>query len=262
MINSNFLTACSPHSIDSSITGTDAELDKRLGLYRVFLKLYEHNRNLLDEILDLENSSEQLQSRVASQYVQGVVQGQSAHLVTNLVQGNTQAIQQPQMVWTIGRNRRLALPIPDKRLSRLHAVIQYIPARGFYLIDLNSTNGSYVNGEQVRHSVLLNDGDRVRLGSLAFIFFICQTSQVAEPVPSEVLRQLNVPATSGLEVNGLLEDEMADNAAIDWDTKLSSNREDTSMFLRPEIPLSEVAAPQKLSDAQQSDILDRFLRQQ
>lgn len=258
MVNPHSLAACSIRSIDS-VTGTDAELDKRLGLYRVFLKLYEHHRNLLDEILDLENSSEQFQSRVTFQYVQGVVQGQSAHLITNLLQGSTQAIQQPQQIWTIGRNRRLALPIADKRLSRLHAVIQYLPECGFYLVDLNSTNGSYVNGEQVRHRVLLKDGDRVRLGSLAFTFFVGQGLQMADSVPSEVLRQLNTPASLPLESTSKL---TVENATIDWDTKLSGNREDTSMFLRPEIPASPMTAPQQLSDAQQSDILDRFLKRQ
>ena len=32
-------------------TSEDKELKQRLGLYQVFLKLYEHHRGLLDEIL-------------------------------------------------------------------------------------------------------------------------------------------------------------------------------------------------------------------
>jgi pSer/pThr/pTyr-binding forkhead associated (FHA) protein len=246
-----------PSPLPDSATGTDAELDRRLGLYRVFLKLYEHHRNLLDEILDLEHSSGQCQTRVTFYYVQAILNGQQAYLTTNLVEGKTQAVHQPQMVWTIGRNRRLALPISDKRLSRLHAVLQYIPDRGFYLVDLNSTNGSYVNGEQVRHSALLKDGDRVRLGSLAFNFFVCQNAHTAEAVPDAVLSQLNASAPLPGEIESLL--VASSESTSDWDMQLPGDPKDTSMFLKPVVPAKQVAKSTQLSTTQQAEILDRFL---
>lgn len=256
MINSHASAAYSSHLSDAS-TGTDAELDNRLGLYRVFLKLYEQHRSLLDEILDLENASGQSQTRVAFYHIQAIVNGQQAYLTTNLIQGKTQAVHQPQMVWTIGRNRRLALPISDKRLSRLHAVIQYIPDRGFYLVDLNSTNGSYVNGEQVRHSVLLKDGDRVRLGSLAFTFFVCQNSHTADAVPEEVLSQLSSSASLPDDIESL--GVASSEGSIDWGMQLQGEPKDTSMFLRPVSPAKQGAKTPQFSTAQQAEILDRFL---
>ncbi|HEY9300606.1 MAG TPA: FHA domain-containing protein, partial [Phormidium sp.] len=167
------------------------ELEKRLGLYQVFLKIYEHNRGLLNEILELENSSfPYLSSRVPT-YVQGVVQEREAYLITNLVNGKTQKLFQSQQIWMIGRDRRLALTLRDQWISRYHAAIQYVENEGFYLIDLNSTNGSFINGEPVCHRQLLNDGDQIRLGSLAICFFCAQTSQKLEPVSSEILAQIN-----------------------------------------------------------------------
>ncbi|GAB4462006.1 MAG: hypothetical protein OHK0037_12170 [Elainellaceae cyanobacterium] len=187
MINLNTLAAF-PN--DSMETSSDFALQQRLGLYRVFLKLYEHNRELLDEILNLENSGCKSLAGAALPYVQGIVLGDRIHLATNLLKGTTQSLSQPQNIWTIGRDsRRVVLPIPDKRLSRCHAAIVYDEG-GFRLVDLNSSNGSYVNGEMIRHSIRLKDGDRIRLGSLTFSFFICNTAQVLPPVSEELLSQV------------------------------------------------------------------------
>lgn len=170
---------------------TEAELEQRLGLYRVFLKLYEHHRDLLNEILELENSGKSYPYKVSLQYIQGVVSGQQVHLVTNLIQGESQALLQPQHTWLIGRDRQAAISIRDERLSRRHAAIQYVPDQGFYLIDLNSTNGSFINSERVWRCALLKEGDRIRLGSLTFTFFISQTSQTVGAVPPSVLERIN-----------------------------------------------------------------------
>lgn len=187
MINLNTLAAFPADSLETS---SDHALQQRLGLYRVFLKLYEHNRELLDEILNLENSGSKSLAGVALPYVQGLVLGDRVHLVTNLLKGATQSLSQPQNIWTIGRDsRRVVLPIQDKRLSRCHAAIVYDEG-GFRLVDLNSSNGSYLNGEMIRHSVRLKDGDRIRLGSVTFSFFICNTAQVLPPVSEELLSQV------------------------------------------------------------------------
>jgi pSer/pThr/pTyr-binding forkhead associated (FHA) protein len=170
---------------------SEAELEQRLGLYRVFLRLYEHHRDLLNEILDLENSDKSHPDQVALPYVQGVVSGGQVHLVTNLIQGNTQALVQPQQIWVFGRDRQAAVSVRDERLSRRHAAIRYITGQGFYLVDLNSTNGSFINGERVWRCALLKEGDRVRLGSLTFTFFLCHTHQTISTVPPSMLEQLS-----------------------------------------------------------------------
>jgi pSer/pThr/pTyr-binding forkhead associated (FHA) protein len=171
-------------------TSEDKELKQRLGLYQVFLRLYEHHRGLLDEILKLENIGLPTLSGVVPQYIQGMVQGQQVSLMTNLREGETQILHQPQRLWTIGRHRSCAIPIADKQLSRRHAVIQYIDHQGFYLVDLDSTNGSFVNGEPLVQRLLLKDGDQIRLGGVTFSFFIAHSSHTLADVSPEVISHL------------------------------------------------------------------------
>jgi pSer/pThr/pTyr-binding forkhead associated (FHA) protein len=126
-------------------------------------------------------------------YLQGIVHDQQAYIVTNLVGGGSQILFQPQMVWTIGRNREAALPLRDRVLSRRHAVILYAQGEGFHLIDLNSMNGSYVNGIRIQQRQLLRDGDRVRIGSVEFSFFATSTSRTIDPIHPEILARFTTP---------------------------------------------------------------------
>ncbi|MBI4784924.1 MAG: FHA domain-containing protein [Oscillatoriophycideae cyanobacterium NC_groundwater_1537_Pr4_S-0.65um_50_18] len=183
MLSADELVSYTSASID---TCANEDLQHRLSLYQVFLKLYEHHRGLLDEILHLENSGSKSLAGVTLPYVQGVLLEGRVHLATNLLQGKTQALVQPQQVWVLGRDpHKASIAIQDSRLSRCHAAIQYVAGQGFFLVDLGSRNGSFINGERVWRSTLLKDGDRVRLGSLSFVFFICQTAQVLAPLSPE-----------------------------------------------------------------------------
>jgi len=236
----------------------NAELSQRLGLYRVFLKLYEHHRSLLDEILDLENTEHRSRTRVTVPYIQAVVQGHQSSLITNILNEKTQSFQQPQGVWVFGRDRKATLSVPDRQLSRSHAAIQYVEHQGFYLIDLDSTNGSFINGEPVWHCAPLKDGDQIRLGRLSFTFFICCANREQAAVTPELLSRINsirsksAPATCDTAVK----DANAPLTSPDQEPSLAHSVEETSetsMFnLRP--------ISSDLSMAQQAEILDRFLK--
>jgi pSer/pThr/pTyr-binding forkhead associated (FHA) protein len=190
MINANFLAEYSSELLD---TVENTELKQRLGLYQLFLKLYEHHRGLLDEILNLENSRGSNLPGMMFPYIQGVVLNRQVYLTTNLRDGNTQMLSQPHNTWIIGRDsRQVTLPIADKRLSRCHAAIRYVDHQGFYLTDLNSSNGSYVNGEKVQRSLLLKDGDRVRLGSLTLVFLSVNESQSIADLSAEMIERLSL----------------------------------------------------------------------
>jgi hypothetical protein len=71
---------------------------------------------------------------------------------------------------TIGRTLRntIAIPVPD--VSRSHARIDLTPA-GFVLTDLNSQNGTFVNGERIKEQVL-KVNDQVRIGDEASFVFL------------------------------------------------------------------------------------------
>lgn len=185
MANRNDLAAYTSSLVNMS---ENPELQERLRLYQVFSKLYDHHRGLLDEILDLQSGNTPARSNLP--YVQGLISGQQGYLVTNLIQGKTQALTQPQQIWTIGRDpRRALISIQDIRLSRCHAVLRYVDGQGFYLIDLESRNQSFVNGEPVRQA-LLKEGDQVRLGSVVFTFFLCQSTRVLDALSPEALEYI------------------------------------------------------------------------
>lgn len=64
--------------------------------------------------------------------------------------------------FSIGRGLDNDLTIPDKRVSRNHALIKEVEGR-LCLVDLESTNGTFVNGQPVRQSVLA-PADTISLG--------------------------------------------------------------------------------------------------
>lgn len=63
---------------------------------------------------------------------------------------------------TIGRDPDNDLVLDDRRVSRRHAEIRLRLGR-YTLYDLQSTNGTYVNGRRVAE-VVLGDGDRISIG--------------------------------------------------------------------------------------------------
>jgi pSer/pThr/pTyr-binding forkhead associated (FHA) protein len=148
-----------------------SDLDRRLGLYQVFLRLYEQHRNLLDEILELEDLPNSYSARIVPRYVLGAIEGDKPTVITNILIGATQVIHQPEGIWLVGRDREAAFSLRDRRLSRRHAAIHYVAGEGFYLVDFESTNGSYVNGDRLEHRHRLKEGDRVRMGGISFTFF-------------------------------------------------------------------------------------------
>ncbi|MCC5616586.1 FHA domain-containing protein [Nostoc sp. CHAB 5836] len=169
------------------------EVQRRLTLYQVFLKLYEHHSSLLDEILQLENLSQPSLLRAKIYYVHAVVENAAVYLMTNLCDNQTQSLRQQQRIWTIGRNRSSGICIPDSHLSRRHAAIQHLDNQGFYLIDFNSSNGSFVNGDRAVEPIKLKDGDRIRLGNITFDFFVNYTCRLLPNVAMDLLMQLVHP---------------------------------------------------------------------
>lgn len=72
---------------------------------------------------------------------------------------------EPQL---IGRSSE-ALPLSDNTVSRRHA--ELTPDHGsWYVRDLNSQNGTHVNGVEIRERTKLRPGDQVRCGSTLFVF--------------------------------------------------------------------------------------------
>lgn len=238
------------------------EIENRLGLYQIFLKLYEHHRSLLDDILRLENVANRSPKGTVPGYVQAGIDRGQPYLITNLLDGKTQGLFQPEGVWIVGRDRRVNIPIREQCMSRLHAAIQYVHDEGFYLIDLGSTNGSFVNSEPVWQRQLLKDGDQIRLGSVAISFFTCQTSQTLKSAPPEILAKIQ--AMAGKEDTAIKEPTTASTAKSTPCLADNNQSKETASFplnsLKEEPPSDSSLS--QLSSSVQSEILDRFFSQQ
>jgi hypothetical protein len=124
-------------------------------------------------------------------YIQGLVHKNQIFLITNLLSKESQTVFQPQLVWTIGRNREAAIPLQDRAMSRRHAVLLFVPNTGFQLIDLNSMNGSFVNGKRIQQRTFLQDGDLIRLGNIDFTFFYSRYTRNVSSIHPEVLTRIN-----------------------------------------------------------------------
>ncbi|MBN1902469.1 FHA domain-containing protein [Candidatus Sumerlaeota bacterium] len=68
---------------------------------------------------------------------------------------------------TLGRDPTCDVVIQDPRASRIHAEILYQDGQ-FFLLDKNSTNGTFVNGARIERQNI-NPGDALVLGSSRFI---------------------------------------------------------------------------------------------
>lgn len=72
--------------------------------------------------------------------------------------------------WTVGRNEDNNFVITDRWISRNHAMLQVTETGEFYLIDLGSRNGSFINGRRVSIPVTLRNADRVTFGQTELEF--------------------------------------------------------------------------------------------
>ena len=70
---------------------------------------------------------------------------------------------------SIGRSEGNGIVINDSFVSNEHACIAR-DKNGFWLTDLQSTNGTYLNNRQVAEEVLLQKGDLLKIGEVIFRF--------------------------------------------------------------------------------------------
>ena len=67
----------------------------------------------------------------------------------------------------IGRDPAINLHIDDQTISAQHALLSYRLGQ-WWIEDLNSTNGTFLNQEPVSEQVVITDGDRLRCGRIEF----------------------------------------------------------------------------------------------
>ena len=71
--------------------------------------------------------------------------------------------------FVVGRNEDCEMTVSDNSVSRTHAKFQ-VEDGSFWITDLDSTNGTFVNQKRIKTSRELQSGDRVRIGGRIFKF--------------------------------------------------------------------------------------------
>jgi adenylate cyclase len=93
------------------------------------------------------------------------------YLIIHNKQGNLRLPLIGRHYWSIGRTRDNNVVIPDRWISRNHAMLQVTEEGNFYLIDLGSRNGTFVNEKRVSIPITLQDGDQITIGESNITFF-------------------------------------------------------------------------------------------
>lgn len=70
---------------------------------------------------------------------------------------------------TLGRGSQNQVQLQDNFTSQEHAVI-FLRDGHFWLEDLHSSNGTYLNDQQINGPIVLSNGDQIKIGGVTFQF--------------------------------------------------------------------------------------------
>ena len=93
----------------------------------------------------------------------------------------------------IGRSKDNELILDDASISRRHAEMHRNATGGFEIIDMNSMNGVYVNGEKIGRA-RLQEGDEVEVGDIVLKFSLYAPDQSEEE--STIMQKTKTPEIS------------------------------------------------------------------
>jgi adenylate cyclase len=119
------------------------------------------------------------------------------HIVLHGSQGAMQIPLVNAYSWTLGRGSENDIPLSDKCASRNHAMFQIVGQSNYFLIDLGSRNGSFVNGRRVTIPINLKNGDRVTLGDTNLEFY-CPEITTASDIGISQTEETDAVATAML----------------------------------------------------------------
>ena len=109
-----------------------------------------------------------------------------------LTDPNGQEHRLPSHAATIGRAVECDIVIASKNISRENTRIRR-DGRRWLVEDLNSTNGTYLNGERIISPMDLRDGDSIKVGDVTFLFHDPDTTTRENPIPD-----LDIDTTAGV----------------------------------------------------------------
>ncbi|MEB3310496.1 MAG: adenylate/guanylate cyclase domain-containing protein [Snowella sp.] len=93
------------------------------------------------------------------------------YFLIHTLQGNQEFPLGDKNYWTIGRNKENDIVIRDHSISRNHAILQRTETGDFLLIDLGSSNGTFINGRRVSIPATIKSADRIMFGKSQVEFY-------------------------------------------------------------------------------------------
>jgi len=86
--------------------------------------------------------------------------------------------------FTIGRGSVSDLILKDARVSRAHALLRPLGRGNYFLLDLGSANGTFLNGRVVTAPVQLSDGDVIVIADCTIKFESPEQRPITAPTPA------------------------------------------------------------------------------
>ena len=90
----------------------------------------------------------------------------------------------------VGRSQSNHVVLADERVSRRHAMIHAQNKNEFWLVDLGSNNGTYLNGRRVAQPCRLSDQDRIEIGPGTYVFHHPKSAALSRSEPTDVERTI------------------------------------------------------------------------
>jgi adenylate cyclase len=95
---------------------------------------------------------------------------------------------------SLGRAVANDIVLPDDRVSRRHATIHAQGEREFWLVDLGSRNGTYLNGRRISQPTRLAEADRIQIGPFTLTFH--QSAEASLAAETNLVTQTRVDLRS------------------------------------------------------------------
>lgn len=92
-----------------------------------------------------------------------------AYIIENEKNGLMDRIFIDKKEFLIGREYDVDFRITDNSVSKKHAKINEIQGI-YYISDLQSSNGTFVNGKRVKEKIELEDGNEIKIGNKIYVF--------------------------------------------------------------------------------------------
>lgn len=134
-------------------------------------------------------------------------------LVIRRQSSNPSQIEWSKDALAIGRDSANDIIIDHPLASRRHARLEYDP-NGYIVRDLDSTNGTFVNGDRVEGTRMLHNQDRIWVADTEIIFNDPEATQKG-PLPLDLLKQVQAAAAEPLRIDSRAKDVYTFNVLLD-----------------------------------------------